>query len=213
MLRTLSVALFAVGSMASAASAGYIGSVVSIGQGGVETPSLDVLPGGSFSAALVLTGDTADRNDSAVFRIVFSFEGLAISSGWAQWSTPYQTGGIDDFSNPAHDASGLITSSTHNDPVAVGATDVYFENVSKTAGSFFTSGTLLTLTFAVPEALANVGSFTISFAPDTFTNGASFVNAAAGESLTVNVIPAPAGLLVLGSACFAAGRRRRASAA
>ncbi len=187
----------------------YIGSVVGVGPGGVETPSLTVNPGESFSAVVVLDGDLGTQSDSAIFRLVFSVEGVAIASGWSNWTSPYLTGGLDDFSSPTSGAAGLITASSYADPLDVGATDVYFENLTKSAGAFFSTGTLISLSFTVPAALESIGSFTISFVPDTFTNGASFVDATAGAALTVNVLPAP-GVSHCGVLAWAASRRRRA---
>lgn len=192
---------------ASLAHADYVGHVRGL-DGGNEVESLTVNAGDSFTGAVMLDGSAGTRSDFALLRLVFSVSNLEFESGWYDWSSPFTTGGVDDFSRPGIDTSGVITADTYLDPFAVGSIDVAFENVSDSFGQVFSTGLLLTFTLTVPETF-DLGSFTIDFVPDTFADGASFVEATAGTGLTVNVIPAPASLLVAGFGGIAACRRRR----
>lgn len=197
----------AVSVLAGSANADYVGSVFGLFNGS-QVSSLDVAAGDSFSGVVVLDADPGTRSDFALFRLVFSVPNLEYASGWFTWSTPFTTGGIDDFSTPGHDESGVITAATLNDPFSPGSIDVAFENLSDSFGAFFTTGTILTFTLTVPETF-ELGSFTIEFAPDTFTDGVSLVDATAGSGLTVNVIPAPATGVLAGLGGLLIIRRRR----
>lgn len=192
---------------ASMAHADYVGHVRGL-DGGNQVESLTVNAGDSFTGAVMLDGDAGTRSDFALLRLVFSVSNLEYDTGWYNWSDPFTTGGVDDFSRPGSDTSGVITADTYLDPFAVGSIDVAFENVSDSFGEVFSTGMLLTFTLTVPETF-ELGSFTIDFAPDTFTDGASFVEATAGTGLTVNVIPAPASMLVAAFGGIAVVRRRR----
>lgn len=193
--------------IAAPVSAAYVGSVVGL-NGGSQFDSITVNTGDSFRGAVLLDGSAGTKADFALFRLSFSVPNLEYSAGWYDWSAPFTTGGIDDFSSPGPDASGVIDSETFNDPFASGDIDVVFENVSDGFGEYFASGTILTFTLTVPETF-ELGSFSIDFAPDTFTDGASFVDATAGSGLTVNVVPAPASAFAAGLAGLAFARRRR----
>lgn len=185
----------------------YVGSVFGLVAGN-QFNSITVTAGDSFSGAVVLDATTATHADFALFSLLLSVENLEYSAGWYSWSSPFTTGGVDDFSRPGHDESGLITADTYNDPFAPGMIDVAFENVSDSFGAVFTTGTILTFTLTVPEFF-DLGSFTVDFAPDTFTDGASLVEATAGTGLMVTVIPAPATGLIACLGGMALTRRRR----
>ena len=193
--------------VATTASAEYVGSVVGLDNES-EVTSLTVATGESFTGAIKLDGPGSMKADFALFRLVFSVSNLEYDTGWYDWSTPFTTGGVDDFSSPGFDSSGVIDGDTFIDPFHAGDIDVAFENVSDSFGEYFTTGTILTFTLAVPETF-ELGSFTIDFAPDTFTDGASFVDARAGGGLTVTVVPAPATAAVAGLGGLAMVRRRR----
>lgn len=192
---------------AAPASADYVGSVVGL-VGDTQFDSLTVNTGDSFSGAVLLDGPAGTQADFALFRLVFSVSNLEYDTGWYDWSSPFTTDGIDDFSSPSFDSSGVIDADTFGDPFHAGDIDVAFENVSDSFGEYFTTGTILTFTLTVPETF-ELGSFTIDFAPDTFTEGASFVDATAGSGLTVNVIPAPSTAMLAALGGLAMTRRRR----
>lgn len=192
--------------IASTANAGYIGNVVGL-IGDEQVSSLSINAGDSFSGAVILDG-AETRSDFALFRLVSSASNLEYSAGWYEWSSPFTTGGIDDFSSPGPGASGVIDEDTYSDPFAPGAVDVVFENLTDTFGDYFGTGMLLSFTLTVPESFFE-DSFTLDFASDTFTDGASFVDAESGQGLTVNVVPSPAttSLIALGGMLWVSRRR------
>jgi len=191
---------------ATTANAGYIGSVVGL-VADEQVSSLTINAGESFSGAVMLNG-AGTQSDFALFRLVSSASNLEYSAGWYEWSTPFTTGGIDDFSSPGPNESGVIDEDTYSDPFAPGEIDVVFENLTDTFGDYFGTGMILSFTLIVPETFAE-GSFTLEFAPDTFTDGASFVDAQSGQGLTVNVVPSPAttSLIALGGMLWVSRRR------
>jgi len=190
-MNQIAVCACAIGFGAVSASAAYVGSVVGLGPGDVPTDTLSLAPGESFNAQVVLTGDVGDKNDSAVFRLVFSQPGLEFASGWLQWGAPYTTGGLDDFSSPSATTSGTIDVATHTDVVHPFDVDASFENLTDNFGDYFTTGALVSFSLAVPVGFAP-GPVTIQFVPESFTAGASIVEVDAGAALTINVIPSPA---------------------
>tara|TARA_R110000744_G_scaffold343773_2_gene449002 strand:+ start:29321 stop:29935 length:615 start_codon:yes stop_codon:yes gene_type:complete len=192
--------------MASTANAGYIGSVVGL-VGDDEVSSLTINAGDSFTGAVMLDG-AGTRSDFALFRLLSSASNLEYSAGWYEWSTPFTTGGIDDYSSPGPNESGVIDEDTYSDPFAPGEIDVVFENLTDTFGDYFGTGMILTFTLIVPDTFAE-GSFTLDFASDTFTDGASFVDAESGQGLTVNVIPSPASTSLMALFGVLAVSRRR----
>jgi len=192
---------------AAPAQADYVGSVVGL-VGENQFNSITVNTGDSFSGAVLLDGETGTQADFALFRLVFSVSNLEYDTGWYDWSSPFTTGGIDDFSSPSFDSSGIINADTFGDPFHAGDIDVAFENVSDSFGEYFTTGSILTFTLTVPETF-ELGAFTIDFAPDTFTDGATFVDATAGSGLTVTVVPAPATAVLAGLGGLVMARRRR----
>lgn len=191
------------------ASAGYVGSVVGLSEGGQQADTLTVSAGDVFTAGVLLESSDNAKNDSAIFRLAFSVANLEHDAGWYEWGDSYTTGGIDDRSRPGSDESGVITSATHLDPFDPDAVDVYFENLTDNFGQYFSTGLLLTFTLRVPQELIDVGSFTIGFIPDTLTDGASIVDTSAGGSLVVNVIPAPSTLVSIAAVGLCSRRRRR----
>lgn len=191
----------------SVANADYVGNVVGI-EGLSQVDTLIVTPGESFTGAVVLEGDLGTQSDFALFRVLFSKPGLEYSPGWYEWSSPYTTGGVDDFSTPGPNASGVIESSSYLDPFAPDDIDVAFENVTDSFGEFFGTGTLLTFELTVP-VFFEPGELSIQFVPDTFTDGAFPVVASIGSALTVIVVPAPGTALVLAAGGLLGTRRRR----
>lgn len=191
----------------SPASAGYVGSVVGLTDDG-QASSLIVNTGQSLNGAVVLDGSTGTRADFAMFRLVFSVTGLEYSPGWYDWSSPFTTGGSDDFSSPGHASSGVIDVNTFHDPFAPDEIDVVFENLTDQFGQTFSMGSILSFTLTVPLDFA-IGSFTIAFASDTFANGTNQVQASVGSILTVNVVPTPSAGMAVCVAGLAFGRRRR----
>lgn len=167
--------------------------------------NVTVNPGDSFAVDLVLSSDASDFNTSAIFTVEFSKPGLQYTS--YAWSDPYTTGGVDDNSQPhITELPTILTESSYvasfGDP---GAVDAYFENFAG-AGQF-TTGTLLTMSMVVPAGF-ETGTFTITAVPDTFDNGTETVPTS-GESMTVNVVPEPAAIGLLGLAAVSCLRRRR----
>ncbi|MDX2017588.1 MAG: hypothetical protein SFY95_08130 [Planctomycetota bacterium] len=186
----------------------YSARVVGLGPGDSTSAALTLGPGDVFSAAVLLAGPSNIRHDSAVFRLVFSQSGLLYSPNWYQWAAPYVTGGPDDLSSPSRAASGILSASTHLDPIHPGQVDLAFENLTPNFGDYFFTGELLRLTLRVaPDATP--GSIQISFADGSFTNGASSVSVAPVAGLTLNIIPAPASSLTGALALTALARRRR----
>jgi hypothetical protein len=169
---------------------------------------LVVAPGDDITVQVILSGDLDDKNDSAVFRLVFSEPGLEFSSGWHSWGLPYVTGGIDDFSDPASSVGGIVDASIREDAAFPGEADLYFENLTENFGEFFAGGTLLTLSLQVPVS-ASPGVISIDFDPLSFTAGTAFVDVAVGEGLTVQIVPAPSAWVGVGVLGGLAGVPRR----
>ncbi|HNO80224.1 MAG TPA: hypothetical protein PKN33_19425 [Phycisphaerae bacterium] len=174
------------------ASATYTVDILGESNGSGMTSSIEVAPGDRFSGFVNLSAATATQSDSAIIRLVFDNPGLIYNSNWFAWSSPYTTGGIDDFSVPDSTGSGVIDVNTFTDGLAPTDIDIRFENLTDNFGDFFETGTLISFELTVPASTLPGSSYTISPVPDTFTDGASFVDAVAGDSLTVNVIPEPA---------------------
>ena len=213
MYRTL-IGLGAVGLTAITAQAAYVGSVVgfppgtpiTLGAGGQS--SLTLNRGDTFSGAVLLQGSSGDRFDFASFRLVLTEPGLSFASGWSQWSSPFTTGGLDDFSTPSSNSAGIIDANSYLGVLAPGIVDVSFENLTDNFGDYFFSGMLLSFTLTVPVDF-QPGAFTVSFAPEIFTDGTETVATSAGGSLAVTVVPAPAGCVVLVAGAAGLIRRRR----
>ncbi len=191
----LAVAIVLVSSIQ--ASASYIVDILGESNGGGMSSLIEVSPGDSFSGFVNLSAASATQSDSTVIRLVFDNSGLTFDANWFEWSSPYTTGGIDDFSVPSSTENGMIDVNTFFDNSAPTDIDIRFENLTDNFGDFFTTGTLITFELTVPASALPGSSYMISPAPDTFTDGASFVDAVAGDSLTVNVIPEPATFVTL----------------
>jgi hypothetical protein len=213
MYRTL-IGLSAVGLTALNAQAAHVGSVVgfppgapiTLGTGGQS--SLTLNPGETFSGAVLLQASPGDRFDFALFRLVFSEPGLSFSSGWSQWSSPFTTGGLDDFSTPSSNSAGIIDANSYLDVLAPGVVDVSFENLTDNFGDYFFTGMLVSFTLTVPSDF-QPSAFTVAFAPEIFSDGTETVAVSAGSSLAVTVVPAPASALAMLIAACGMSRRRR----
>lgn len=191
-------------------SAGYVVDVLGTAGVGIPSSSIEIQPGGSFEGQVDLLAPMGIQLDSVVLRLDFDVEGLRFESGWFEWSTPFTTGGVDDFSVPAANAFGVIDQDTFADALSPSSIDTSFENLTDEFGDFFTTGTLISFTLSVPIDALPGTVYTISPVPDTFTNGASFVEAVAGSALSVNVVPEPTTLtLLLGGLCMLFGLRRQ----
>lgn len=166
--------------------------------------NVTVNPGDPLVVDLVLDSDASDQNDSAVFTVEFSKPGLEYTS--YIWRSPYSNG-FFDASDP--DSSELPTTLTTDSYVAgfqdPGAVDVFFNNFAE-AGPFG-EGTLVTMNLVVPAGFES-GPFTITAVPDTFEFGGDEATTV-GQSMTVNVVPEPAAIGLLGLAAVTCLRRRR----
>ena len=168
--------------MASVATADYTltpqingETVIVVGQGGL------------FSLDLVLTIDANDFHDSAIFTVEFSEPGF-IYEGYA-WGAPYETGGIDDWSEPAlGDLPVTIGVDTYEDLPGfdANAADVYFENLTPLGSNeeplddMFTTGTLVTMDLRVPIGAPIWSIIEITAVPDSFDNGTELVTTTGG---------------------------------
>jgi hypothetical protein len=214
MYRTL-IGLSAVGMTSLNAQAAYVGSVVGFPPGAPITlgtagqSSLTLNPGETFSGAVLLQGSPGDRFDFALFRLVFSEPGLSFSSGWSQWSSPFTTGGLDDFSTPRSNSAGIIDANSYLDVLAPGVFDVSFENLTDNFGDYFFTGMLVSFTLTVPSNF-QPSTFTVAFVPEIFSDGIEMVGVSAGSSLSVTVVPAPTGCVLLLAGAVGVRRRRGA---
>ena len=142
--------------------------------------SATVAIGQSFSLNFDLTSDAADACDSAVFDVNFSHPGLVLDS--YVWGDKYNGSGYDN-SNPL--AS-------------------HYENFIKT-GPTFGSGNLLTLNMTVPpDHTPPIDTITVHVLPGKFALGDAYSIPATGPDLTLNIVPEPASLTLLGMAGVAA---------
>lgn len=207
MMKLLAIA--AVMSLPTTVAAQYTASVVGFWPDNTPVAALTLNPGDTFSGAVVLSGPANTRNDSAVFRLVFSEPGLVYGPGWYQWGAPYVTNGPDDFTLPGPLSSGVLGPGSYNDPAHPGQTDAGFENVTPNFGDYFLTGQLVRFTLQVP-ANSSATVIEIAFANGSFTNGAQSVGVANGASLLITVVPSPATAVagVLGLA-WSSGRPRR----
>lgn len=194
------------GTATGVANAGYI--LLPVLPSGADSV---IDPGEEVRVNLVLTDDAqggaAPQHNSAIFRVVFSVEGFEITS--VQWATPYVGGGAFDDSTPGQGGIPFLLNNTTlsrpGDPVNVA--DFELSNVVPTGT--FTTGQIASFTFRVPT---NPGTdrLLIDVAPDTFANGFSPVQTAAGPRLLFVVVPTPgaAGLMFAGGLLVARSRRR-----
>jgi hypothetical protein len=169
--------------------------------------------GQTLTLDIVLTSNTApaDTHTSALFQVRFTRAGLSLTS--MTWAQPYQTGGLNDFSLPA--AAEL--------PVAiVPATlegGLYPQNLSDIEmgnaliGASFSTGTLVSLTIAIPSNYGYEGPIFISLNPDEFASGFNPVSTTAGQVFRLDVVvPAPSAVIAAASFAAVASLRRRRTA-
>ncbi len=192
---------------------GHAGYMLTPSVGG--QPSLDVAAGQSFTLDVVLTSDAADQHNSSIFGLLFSSGGLVLEG--FEWSSPYVTGGLFDFSKPAWNQFPLALgpdtlSGPGYDPNAV---DIELSNITGVLGQpvqYFGTGVLATLLFTVPSDWSGPSQVVISALPDTFAKGFTVIDTQAGDDFVLNiVVPGPAGLLVLVGVVGIGRRSRRRS--
>jgi hypothetical protein len=215
MMYSTLIGMSAVGLTALNAHASFIGSVVGYPPGTPITgsigaqSSLTVARGDTFSGAVLLQASPGSRIDFSLFRLVFSEPGLSYSSGWSQWASPFTRGGLDDFSTPSWNSSGIIGANSHIDVFSPGVVDIAFENLTDNFGDYFYTGLLVSFTLSVPSDF-QPGAITVSFVPETFSDGAETVVVSVGSSLAVTVVPTPASGFAVLLGALVTFRRRRA---
>lgn len=203
------LALFGVAVAAANAHAAFIGDVVGFAGGaGEPLSSLTVAPGETISGAVFLDASLGTRCDFALFKLEFSVAGLEHAPRWFQWSSPFTTGGLDDFSAPNSTSGGVINPDSYVDLLEPDAVDLKFENLTDEFGQYFEGGIILTFGLLVPSGF-EPGDVTISFIPDSFADGVQPIAALAGMPLTLTVVPSPAATAAGLLACSALVRRRR----
>ena len=174
--------------------------------------SASVAKGSLVSIDFVLTSTGSDVNNSAIFQVNLSAPSLVEQS--YVWATPYTTGTTNDDSTPNSAAKGggraqtptAVTATTFNGPVA-NAVDLEFNNFLDT-GTFGT-GKLVTMVLQVPAAYSGTTPITVTAIPDTFANGFTAINTTAGPAFTINVVPEPGTIGLLGVVAGGLLARRR----
>lgn len=201
--------------LASSAWGGYFLETSSNGQ-----HSIAVLPGQEFTVDIVLRRDLSDAQtneaiDACSFLVEVSQPGVKYVS--YQWSSPFITGGTDDFSEPNQGSASFpmeITPASDNGwGLSPGALDVYLANFNPGVETF-DEGVLVTMRLQAP---ATGGAFTVRAYPDgeySFTgpaDGWTVYPTVQGQQLQI-AVPEPsicmlAGVVVLSSLSL----RRRAA--
>lgn len=151
--------------------------------------------GDSFSIDFVLSSDTGDTHDSAIFHAAFTEPGL-FYTGY-QWAAPY--GNADPFDDSTPDDLDLpvaLDADTFVNPLNPTLIDVELSNVllGQTAGP----GTLVTLDFTIPADYGFIGTLYVIALPDTFARGFDEITTEGGTVLALDITPEPSsGLLLL----------------
>lgn len=182
-------------------------------------PSRVVAPSSVFDLDVRLTSTESDKIDVAQFRVVFSVPGLRYQ-GYT-WSAPFPNRSFEDDSRPKVDSLPLLLDeNTLSGPgIPVGQIDIQLSNITDILSqeiSYFGSGLLVRMNFAVPEGFAHAGPITIGFLPESFAQGFDQVPVASANSFTLTVVPEVNGGVVFGLAAIAAvwwSRRRAKSEA
>ena len=151
--------------------------------------TLEVSPGEIVDLDLHLFGDAGDQHDAHVIWLVVDRAGLQyLDYQWA--STVFVRGGDNDFSRPSAgelDAGPIVINpDTVLNPLAPSDSDFELQALTEIDGTFFSVGTLATLTFGVPDGYGS-GQVTISVASAEFTDAGVPVNALPGEPFTLVV--------------------------
>lgn len=180
----------------------------------VNTPSGSVLNPGDSATVVVSAAAGGDSFNSAIFRMVWSRPGVALTG--YQWGSPFITGNAFDDSTPAAGTlpvtitNSLLSGFGYDPDVA----DVEFSNVvpppaAPGAPGTFTAGELLRLTFRVPVAF-DEGQLLLRLVSDTFAQGATGRQVDPGQGIVFIVVPTPgAAALGLITAVGLSSRRRR----
>jgi hypothetical protein len=156
--------------------------------------SLTVQWGASFTLELELTSNANDQHNSAITEVLFTEPGLVYES--YTWGAPYTDDPLYDDSTPGFTVlPTVIDADAFIDPLNPTLIDIELSNV--VIGSTFGTGTLATLTLSVPDNFGFVGSIFIVAQPDTFANGFDEIRTTGGPLFELEIIPEPAGMLLL----------------
>jgi hypothetical protein len=198
------------GGLLAAPSTTKASMILTLESGGSDRVS--VLPGASFDVQVVVRAlSEPDQFTSSIFQIILDAEGLILEQ--YAWSQPFETGSIFDDGTPsAAELPLVITTETLVGPGhAPGLIDFELSNVAEFgAMQVLSSGvTLVSMRFSIRADWAGPESFTISAVADTFADGFEVKEVIPGESLAVNVVPAPGGFAFLSAIALACHKRRR----
>lgn len=178
-------------------------------------PTRVVAPSSVFDLDVRLSSTGSDKIDVAQFRLVFSVPGLRYQ-GYT-WSPPFPNRSFEDDSRPKVDSLPMVLDeNTLSGPgIPVGQIDIQLSNVTDLLSqevSYFGSGLLVRMNFAVPENFTHTGPITIGLQPESFAQGFDQVPVAASNSFTLTVVPEVNGGVVFGVAAigFVWWARRRA---
>lgn len=201
-------ALALAASCAGSASAAYMMTPLS---GGTNQRTLAW--GQSLTLDIVMTSNTApaDTSTSALFQVRFTRAGLIMTS--MAWAPPYQTGGFNDFSVPAPAdlPMAIIPSTLEGGLYPQNLSDIELGNAL--IGASFSTGTLVSLTLAIPANYGYEGPIFISLNPDEIASGFNPIATTAGQVFRLDLVaPTPGGVAAAAIFAGVASLRRRRSA-